>query len=850
MKKKMYLIALLSLLFTLPTAAQEKVTGLSNVKLFLDPGHDRTENQGLYKYSEAEKTLRVAKAIREYLLTYTDMQPQNIKLCREDDMAEVSLTQRTDAANAWESDFYYSIHSDAGAATANSTLYMYGGWRTNGVVYEKTPYGGKDYGDILTPNLTSVLRVSTRGNMADWTYYNPSAQTHESGKPYLHVNRESDMASLLGETGFHTNPTQQGRNLNAEWKKLEGYATYQSLVKFLSAKFGAGAVDPVQIGIATGFVTDNETGIPINGAKITLVEGSTTKEYTTDSYESLFHTYSNKPNEIHNGFYFIDGLTPGATVDITVEATGFQTENNTITIPSTIGTTTIEGLGIMDAQMLNLLPATVSNVEPVNPTDVSLEKPIIITFSRKMNRATVESAISLLPVVPISFAWTNDYTLRIDISQLAFQTDYTLTIDGSVAKNTVTDDFLDGDDDGTQGGNYVLTFKTSEQDLTKPTIVSYDPADGSQPEVLRPIVRIQFSEALDEESIAPNQITVLDENNETVGGLQQYHAINGVSVMHYLFSADLAIGKTYTVKLEKGALADRYGNEIDLPAEGLQYSFATHPRQVSIIQVIDDFEAGTGGWPTNPTSNSGSTTGVVEAETVVGASPECAEFGTTQSMKLAYLWSEESASHLIRFTKTAATPKFTQGPDNVMQLYVFGDASGSRLRLTTRPGTSGTIWSCLPITIDWAGWKLISWKPGVPADGEIWLAGTGPIDHGTQVNFACFGLLNGSDIQYLPSFILFDNIRIVQIGDYLPTALPNVKTTDGVDVIAAGKAIQVNAPQAIRDIHVYSLSGALIRSIQPQQATYQITTSDWTPGVYIVKVTAEGAQKNVKVIVK
>lgn len=620
-------------------------------------------------------------------------------------------------------------------------------------------------------------------------------------------------------------------------------------MKFLSAKYGAGAVDPVQTGIATGFITDNETGVPINGAKVTVVEGSVTKEYTTDTYESLFHNYSNKPNEIHNGFYFIDGLTPGATVDVTIEAAGFQTQQKQLTIPATLGATTIDGLGVLDAQMLNLLPAVVSNAEPANRTDVSLEKPVIITFSRKMNRPSVESAIGFSPAATVTYAWTNDYTLRIDISQLAFQTDYTLTIDGAVAKNTETDNFLDGDNNGTQGGDYVLAFRTAEQDLTKPTVVSYDPADGSQPEVLRPIVRIQFSEPLDEESIAPNQITVLDANNETVGGVQRYQTVNGVSVIHYLFSADLAAGKTYTVKLEKGALADRYGNEIDLPAEGLQYSFTTHPRQVSVIQVIDDFEAGTGGWPANPKSNSGTTSGVIEENTKVGASVEYAETGSTQSMKLDYMWSEEPVAHTIRFTKTAATPKFTQGPDNVMQLYVFGDASGSQLRLTVRPGTSGSIWSCLPITVDWAGWKLISWKPGVPEDGQIWLAGTGPIGEGTQVNFACFGLHAAADVKYLPSFIIFDNIRIVQIGDYLPTSIPDVKA-DGVSVVADGEAVRVTASRAIDGIRIYSVSGALVKSAQPGQTSYQIPTKGLPQGVYIAKVTAGNVQRAVKVIVK
>ena len=51
------LIFFSSLVSTKATA--QEVTGLSGWSLFLDPGHSRNENQGLYNYSEAEKVLRV-----------------------------------------------------------------------------------------------------------------------------------------------------------------------------------------------------------------------------------------------------------------------------------------------------------------------------------------------------------------------------------------------------------------------------------------------------------------------------------------------------------------------------------------------------------------------------------------------------------------------------------------------------------------------------------------------------------------------------------------------------------------------------------------------------------------------
>ena len=48
-----------------------------------------------------------------------------IGMTRDNDNAYVDLDERSDMANAWGADFFYSIHSDAGSPSKNSTVFLF-----------------------------------------------------------------------------------------------------------------------------------------------------------------------------------------------------------------------------------------------------------------------------------------------------------------------------------------------------------------------------------------------------------------------------------------------------------------------------------------------------------------------------------------------------------------------------------------------------------------------------------------------------------------------------------------------------------------------------------------------------
>ena len=841
MRKNLYIIALLAISTIFPINAQ--VTGLSDVRLFIDQGHSGRENMGIHGYSEAENVLRVGLALEDFLLTYTDMQAENIMLARRNDNVVVSLANRTDRANAFNADFFYSIHSDAaGGPGPNTTLFLYGGRRlaAGQAPIEELPEGGKAFGDLLNADLTSVMRVNTggvftpvgsRGNVNDLIFY--GAPTNRL-IPWLFVLRESNMAAHLSEAGFHTNPEQNMQKMNEEWKRLEAYAAFQSMVRFLTEQFGTdGAQEPPQIGITTGFIFDGEVDRPINAATITLTEGSTVKTYTTDCFDSLFNRFYNVTRDrelLRNGFFWVEGFTPGATVQAKIEAQGFETVNTTVTIPTSVGARTLDGLGVLDVPMLNLMPAIVQNVELRRDmsNNVIQRHPVDIIFSRRMDRASVEQAFSIAPAQNVVLSWVNDFTLRVDISELNFETDYTITIDGSIARNTVTNDFLDGTADGTPGGNYVFSFRTSDLDIDPPVIVSFDP-QGDQEESARPIVRIEFDEPLNEATTIW-KISVMDEFGNAVDGVQSYYATlaNFKSVLHFIFEEDLEPETAYVVTLAAG-IEDIHGNAIE---DDFVFTFTARPRETDLVTVLDNFNTLSGVW-WQP-GNSGSTVGIETSTTeVAGNGNVVPRTDHTGSVRLTYEWRPNQASYAIRWHNSTTTPRFNNSPNEHIQYYLFGDGSGTLVSYTARVGTAGNFFAHQAIALDWVGWKRVSWDL---TNDPFWR----PILGGAEsfpanLNTSCFWITPApaDERLYAPSTMYFSRLRSVHLGDFIEE-----RDSYSVTFSVVGANGAITAADA-------TSTGHIIRAINSGYQVFEkrnvVFTATPNPGFQVKEWTLNGA---------
>ncbi len=729
-------------------ATAQEITGLNNWTLFIDPGHSQTENMGLFNYSEAQKVLRVGLALRGMFLEQTDI--DTVFMARMTDQDNISLEGRTALANTLGADFYYSIHSDAAVSPAtNLTLMLYGGWKSNGVLVEKTPEGGGAYGAILDFDLTGAMRIGRRGNFADRVFYQGDIHNHTNQWPYLHVNRTTNMASLLSEAGFHTNPGQQMLNMNAEWKVLEALSAFRSFLQWHD-------IDRPAIGLATGIIRDLETDLPLNDVTVTIGD----KTYVTDGYESLFNNYSSNPNQLRNGFFFIDSLIPNTTVTVEFARANYDTLTVDLDIVSNPNGLTEENLSFLDPMMVSLIPPVVVSV---NPAEELIElvpgTPLNVRFSRIMDQEATEDALSIDPPANYSVSWESDFELVIQTTEFAYLQDYTLTFDGNIAKNSLTEQFLDGDGDGVEGGDYVFQITMSDEDTDAPAIIDFSPTEDTPVRTLRPVIRLVYDEMILDQTIQQNTVVLsTGSESEPVSGLVDHQVINEQSVIHFFPVEDLQPGLVYYVTIAAG-LSDEFYNLSE--EQSLRFYIIDEP----ILQsgLIDGFDSGVSDW-WGPLQ-AGQTVGVLAELTSRSFNTNIVNHavGSTGSMKLSYGW--DSGYIGIPYIRQYLPPTAPQNGvrfniGDVLQVYVFGDGSGNKVRLMIRDGLN-QLETQEWVTLDWLGWKLVAWD--LANDQAFPWAGVGGngILEGSNFYMDGFHVTAGENAESVGA-IYFDHLHFVR----------------------------------------------------------------------------------------
>lgn len=713
-----------------------QVSGLSGWDIFIDPGHSQRENMGVNGYSEAEEALKVGLHLQDILLNQTDIDTAYIS--RKNNQEQVTLYQRTHHANSLGASWYHSIHSNAGASDHNNTLLLWGELY-NG--QPDPPSGGEEMSGYMIDLLTRGMRISTIGSRGDCSFYSYTGACSNSWQgPYLYVNRNTNMPSELSEEGHHTHPVQNQLTMNEEYKRLLAYTFYWSILEYHNI------VRPF-VGICAGIIRDLENAVPINGATVSLNE----QTYTTDTYTSLFNHYTNDPNALHNGFFFFENL-PDSTIPLVVAADGYYPDTMFVEINNSFIT-------FRDIELLSSTPPTVILTNPVEGEQgYPAWDPVKITFSRAMNRDSTEQAIEFLPSVPLSYQWINDSkTVLIYPDSSLYETDFTITI--TERARDIYGHVFDGDIDGNPGGTFTLHYQSSASDIEAPILVNLYPPMTSSNIEQHPLVNLTFNEIIGHTDTLLHLIRLERfQTGEDIPILIEHYSVNEHSVVSLFPENPLFPNEVFITRIIPG-IRDLFGNTV---SGAYNISFQTGNTDWAINE-LDNFENNlmSNWWAP---SMSGSTTGTVAEETGMGSDSSIINHITASQVAMAinYRWDVNASNWLIREYLGGGAPRNIIFNDEfTMQAYIFGDGNGTLFRFCVDdnvPQSGASNHEVSPwYTVDWYGWKLISWN--MIEDGTGSWIGDGSLNGNLRFDSFQLSYVNGNISQ---GSIIIDDLRLVK----------------------------------------------------------------------------------------
>ncbi|NOZ75568.1 MAG: T9SS type A sorting domain-containing protein [FCB group bacterium] len=818
---------LISASVSLLTQLSGQITGLSGWDICIDPGHSQTQNMGVSGFSEAEEVLRVGLQVRDLLRTTTDI--DTVYMTRTNDNQQVGLYDRSVYANNVGASWFHSIHSNAGSPTSNNTLLLWG------QLYNGTPdppVGGESMSAVMIDLLTRGMRIPTIGSWGDCSFYSYTGACSSSWPgPYLSVNRNTLMPSELSEEGHHTNPAQNQLDMNSEYQRLLAYTFYWSILKHHNIPRPA-------VRICTGIVRNLETGLPINGANISI--GS--RNYVTDTYTSLFHQYTNDPDAYRNGFYFLEDL-PDSDWTLIVTADGYYPDTLTVTPVDTFFT-------FRDIDLLSSQPPYVTATTPADgDTAFPAWDPIEIQFNRAMDPVSVEAAFQIEPVTTGSFTWWNQHRrMQFIADSIQFVTDYTISVDASALD--IYGHNFDGDGDGVPGGTFILQFRTSPSDIDPPEIQSVYPAISSNNVELNPIISVTFDEPIGNPDTLVTTITL---ENFTTSEQEmtdlRYYSVADRSVVNLVPQNQLLPQSVYIYRVGPG-MADAFGNTVGI---WRSFSFQTGSA-VAVTEIIDDFESGiTSNW-WEP-AQSGSSTGFVPDSTGRFVSTEITNLVTESSsaLEIRYGWVEDASDWLIREYLGSGDPRgVTFTGQDILQCYVFGDGSGNQFRFAVDdhlPASDASYHEVSPwFTVDWIGWKRIRWNMATDGTGT-WL-GDGILDGNLRIDS-----IQLTHVANQPQFgrIIFDDLTIVTdevlaVKNEIPLQPTEFSLSQNVpNPFNPDTRIEYTLKKAgLISLTIYNLRGQAVRhlvSASQSAGKYKITWNgrdDWgrsvSTGTYIYRL--------------
>jgi N-acetylmuramoyl-L-alanine amidase len=252
-------------------------------KLYIDPGHGGNDPGATANgLQEKDLTLDIATRIRNILANEYDKVA--VKMSRSND-TYLTLSQRTDEANAWNADYFLSVHVNAFNGSANGY---------EDYIYDELSNGSRtaDIQKIMHDEVMKVNDLYDRG----------------AKKANFHVLRESAMSSLLTENGFIDNDHDAAKLSDSNWRERVARGHVNGLARAFDLKHIAQAQslepsDNKEYRLITGTWT-KASGI-VNATKMLrdagygmllyeVAEGNESYQIVDPDYRLMTGTYTGK----------------------------------------------------------------------------------------------------------------------------------------------------------------------------------------------------------------------------------------------------------------------------------------------------------------------------------------------------------------------------------------------------------------------------------------------------------------------------------------------------------------------------------------------------------------------------
>jgi hypothetical protein len=663
MRNRMFLILLL--LIPAVIRGQTPLSDFTGYKIFINPGHGGYDSDDRHilatDFWESQGNLVKGLFLRDILVKMNATVSMSRTTNNTQD--DLSLAAISTMANNFNADFFLSIHSNGYDGTQNQPLMLFRGY-DNEPVYPES----KIMALIMWQKLFEKGNCWTGSNVwvkGDWTFY-PEWGYHVG----LGVLRGLTMPGVLSEGSFHDYIPESWRLRNNDFLHHESWAFTRSFIEYRN-------VTPLTHGLIAGTVRDplsspsyyfkpgtKDEALPLNGAIVTLKPGN--RSYHVDN--------------LNNGFFMFDSLSPGTYKLIFSGVTDFMNDSLQVTVNANKSTLA----DILLNYDTTIVPELISVSPPITDS-VLFNQEFIFTFDLSMNVDSVQKALIFTPSVQLSYAWENkNKLLRVKPSvKYSPKTSYSVTLSRTACSKWNVK----------IAAPFQFSFVTKNR--SKLNLEKSYPVDGQNKISLFPQIRLVFDAPLDPSSLIAN-ISILNSLGQTVGKKNEdNNVIAGKSNYYFEPSIPLDLNKVYRIVL-KSDLSDISGIKL---GQDKEISFTTRPSPYPSGTIVESFDDIARFW--DPEA-SGSTTGTDNPLTTFTSSATIKKSGTA-SGQLNYVFVNPDGGVCRVFNNQK--PSIGNDLSKVFGVWVFGDLSFNALEYWFY--SSGTTNQIVSVdTVDWAGWDL------------------------------------------------------------------------------------------------------------------------------------------------